>query len=259
MHQVPTGSFVWHDLVTPRAKDAAAFYSEITRWNVEPWEYDETDGALFALDNQPLGRASATTAASDAGSAPPHWLPHVYVYDVDACLRQVPKIGGQVLRGPVEVHNVGCWATIADPQGATIGMFEPTQNPPGHAGAPRRGEFSWHELATTDYKSAFEFYKALFHWEQVGEYDMGEMGMYFMFGQRGRSYGGMFNAPGTQPNWLSYVRVDDVTDAARVAERLGGKVKRGPMEVPGGDWIVQCEDPQGAPFALHTPAMSSRA
>ncbi|MGA8412896.1 MAG: VOC family protein, partial [Xanthobacteraceae bacterium] len=24
----------------------------------------------------------------------------------------------------------------------------------------------------------------------------------------------------------------------------------GPMEVPGGSWIVQCKDPQGAMFAL---------
>ncbi|TJX16567.1 MAG: VOC family protein, partial [Mesorhizobium sp.] len=27
----------------------------------------------------------------------------------------------------------------------------------------------------------------------------------------------------------------------------------GPMEVPGGDWIVQCTDPQGAHFALIAP------
>ena len=30
----------------------------------------------------------------------------------------------------------------------------------------------------------------------------------------------------------------------------GGQVLNGPMEVPGGGWIVQCMDPQGAMFAL---------
>ncbi|TIT61247.1 MAG: VOC family protein, partial [Mesorhizobium sp.] len=26
-----------------------------------------------------------------------------------------------------------------------------------------------------------------------------------------------------------------------------------PMEVPGGSWVVQCQDPQGAHFALMAP------
>ena len=30
----------------------------------------------------------------------------------------------------------------------------------------------------------------------------------------------------------------------------GGQILKGPMEVPGGNWIVQCTDPQGAIFAL---------
>ena len=30
----------------------------------------------------------------------------------------------------------------------------------------------------------------------------------------------------------------------------GGQVLYGPMEVPGGDWIIQGKDPQGAMFAL---------
>jgi hypothetical protein len=30
-----------------------------------------------------------------------------------------------------------------------------------------------------------------------------------------------------------------------------GQVAHGPMEVPGGDRIAQCFDPQGAMFALH--------
>jgi predicted enzyme related to lactoylglutathione lyase len=35
---------------------------------------------------------------------------------------------------------------------------------------------------------------------------------------------------------------------------LGGRVVYGPMEVPGGDRIAQCLDPQGALFALHEVA-----
>jgi len=30
----------------------------------------------------------------------------------------------------------------------------------------------------------------------------------------------------------------------------GGKILMGPTEVPGGTWILQCSDPQGAAFAV---------
>ena len=33
---------------------------------------------------------------------------------------------------------------------------------------------------------------------------------------------------------------------------LSGQVVNGPMEVPGGDFIAQCLDRQGALFALHS-------
>ena len=47
----------------------------------------------------------------------------------------------------------------------------------------------------------------------------------------------------------------EVVDAA--IERIirgGGKILNGPMQVPGGQWIVQAMDPQGAYFALVSPA-----
>ena len=34
------------------------------------------------------------------------------------------------------------------------------------------------------------------------------------------------------------------------AQKGGAKIANGPMEVPGGRWIVQCFDPQGAMFAM---------
>jgi predicted enzyme related to lactoylglutathione lyase len=47
------------------------------------------------------------------------------------------------------------------------------------------------------------------------------------------------------------------TRAVRLAaERIkakGGQIINGPHEVPGGQWIVQALDPQGAMFALVAP------
>ena len=58
------------------------------------------------------------------------------------------------------------------------------------------------------------------------------------------------------PHWQLYVRVPDVHAAASRVKAGGGQVLNGPMEVPGGDWIVNAMDPQGATFSLHQAKQS---
>jgi predicted enzyme related to lactoylglutathione lyase len=56
-----------------------------------------------------------------------------------------------------------------------------------------------------------------------------------------------------QPFWLYYINVAALDNAiARVSEG-GGKVVLEPRQVPGGSWIANCTDPQGAFFALVAP------
>ncbi len=54
------------------------------------------------------------------------------------------------------------------------------------------------------------------------------------------------------PNWLFYIHVADISAAMEKVKELGGQVLNGPMEVPGGDFVAQCMDPQGAAFAIHS-------
>ena len=67
--------------------------------------------------------------------------------------------------------------------------------------------------------------------------------------------GGMMNKPpemaNVPPNWQIYFRVPDAHAAAERVKENGGQILNGPMEVPGGDWIVNAMDPQGAAFGLH--------
>jgi predicted enzyme related to lactoylglutathione lyase len=55
------------------------------------------------------------------------------------------------------------------------------------------------------------------------------------------------------PHWLFYFNVPALDAAIAMVTGGGGSVINGPMEVPGGAWIVQCFDPQGAAFALVAP------
>lgn len=250
---IPQGRFVWHDLITTDVEGAKKFYTALIGWGTEPWDEDD-NYTMWQNNGAAIGGVGRLENGAKSG---PAWNPSVYVYDIDACVRQVPKIGGSVPKAPREIPNVGCWAEIAGPDGAPLGIFEPSQGPPpGHEGAARVGEFSWHELLSNDWKTSWQFYQPLFHWETMQEVPMERLGTYFIFGQKGEQYGGMFTRIPDMPppNWTSYIEVKDVKEAAAKVKQLGGKVMREPHEVPGGTMITICEDPQGAMFAMTSRA-----
>ena len=103
--------------------------------------------------------------------------------------------------------------------------------------------------------SAFAFYSGLFSWTKSDAIDMGPMGTYQIFNIDDVQAGGMMTkTPQTpRPFWLYYINVEAIDAAAARATKAGGKICNGPLEVPGGQWIVQCLDPQGAMFAMVAP------
>jgi predicted enzyme related to lactoylglutathione lyase len=111
-------------------------------------------------------------------------------------------------------------------------------------------------LHTTDWPAAFGFYAALFGWTKGEPFDMGPMGVYQLFATGDCPVGGMMNMtaePKAPPHWLYYFNVEAIDAAVARVAAAGGQVLNGPMQVPGGSWIVQGLDPQGAPFALVGP------
>ena len=52
------------------------------------------------------------------------------------------------------------------------------------------------------------------------------------------------------PHWNTYFRVADIDAAKTAVEAAGGQVVQGPHEIPGGDFSMNCIDPQGAAFGL---------
>jgi predicted enzyme related to lactoylglutathione lyase len=187
-------------------------------------------------------------AEAKAAGAPSHWLGYVTVPDTDATLAQATRRGAKTHMGPIDIPEVGRIAVIGDPQGAAITLFTPT--PGGEP--PAEGVVSWHELATDDWKKAWDFYQELFGWQKGEAMDMGPMGIYQIFTIDGTPSGAMFNRPPQIPvsNWLYYFRVTDLDETVAKTNSNGGKILNGPMDVPGGR-IAQCMDPQGAAFAVH--------
>jgi len=245
------GRFVWYELMTTDPQAAKVFYGEVIGWKTRPFG-SAGDYEMWVGAQGPLGGVTVLPEEAKKMGAPPHWMANVTVADLDAALVKVKESGGQVYAGPMAVPTVGRFAVVADPQGATISAFQPEGDMKPHDGS-KHGEFCWSELATTDYKAAAGFYGKVFGWQKVGEFDMGPMGMYFLFGEGEEQRGGMFDKPADMPAsaWLHYIQVDDLEAAMGRATRMGAKLLNGPMDIPGNARIAQMMDPQGAAFALH--------
>ena len=241
------GRFIWHELLTTDTAAAAAFYPRVVPWRTQPssmpgytlWMAGQTQiGGLMALPQ-------------DAGGPPPHWLVYLGTPSVDASCLQAQGLGAKVVKAPADIPNVGRFAVLSDPQGATFALFTPGGGPPPGP-EPPQGGFSWHELATTDVQGAVRFYGELFSWRKGRAHDMGAAGVYQVFEHAGNQAGGICNVqgPSTPPSWLSYVHVADANRAVAAAKAAGGRLMHGPMEVPGGSWIALLMDPQGGAFAV---------
>ena len=120
---------------------------------------------------------------------------------------------------------------------------------------PTPGTIGWHELYTTDLEAGFDFYNKLFGWTKVSDMDMGPMGAYRIFDEgehKQMGDGGMMTKPPQVPVscWNFYFNVDSIGGAIKRVKAGGGKVLNGPMQVPGGGWIINGQDPQGAMFSL---------
>jgi predicted enzyme related to lactoylglutathione lyase len=186
---------------------------------------------------------------------PPHWGMYLGVPNLEQAVSRIERSGGSALSPVIEVPTVGRMRTMKDPQGAAFSIYQPDSPPKGPAPEhPEVGDLSWIELYTSNAEAALTFYVDMFGWRLIDSMDMGEMGKYHMFGHT-VPLGGMMNKPPAMAqvpsHWGLYFRVPDVHAGAERVKANGGKVLNGPMEVPGGDWIVNCMDPQGAGFSLH--------
>jgi uncharacterized protein len=251
----PRGRFVWEEVMVPDPNAAAAFYEKVVGWSTKPFSAMHSYSFFMLGGRQRGGLMELPEEARNMGT-PPMWVTYIGTPDVDATARQAKALGGQVHKQPQDIPDIGRFAILGDPQGAVFAAFTPKPGPaPEGDQKPAVGDFSWHELITTDWESAWKFYQPLFGWEKLDAMEMPPAGVYQMFGWKDHMLGGMFNRPAgnpVPPSWLPYILVPDSQASVKTIEQAGGKVINGPMEVPGGDWIVQGIDPQGAMFALHS-------
>ena len=246
----PKGKFGWFELMTSDTKAAGKFYSDVVGWTTKDVSGGGMEYTTFNLGD--VGMAGMLHLPQHTG-----WIGYIAVDDVDAHIEKIVEAGGKLWKPATDVPGMLRFAVMSDPQGAGIVVFTP--NPamptPVRPAPPAPGTIGWHELYTTDIDGAFDFYNKLFGWTKLNDMDMGPMGVYRIFDEGDHKQmgdGGMMNKPPQIPVacWNFYFCVDAIGAAIKRVEAGGGKVLNGPQQVPGGGWIIQGQDPQGAMFSL---------
>lgn len=247
------GTPSWVDLITSDAEGAKAFYTGLFGWD--------------AID-QPAGPDMVYTMLNKGGSAaaalfqmapemqesgmPSAWQTYITVADVDEATLRAKELGATVVMEPFAVYEAGRMATIQDPVGAMVSLWQPI----GHIGCEVVNEpsaLTWNELVTRDVDGARAFYEGMFGWQ--GEADeRGYVAYVNEVGDESVYAAGIFKMtddfpPEVPSYWTPYFWVDDVEQMREKLIELGGTPITDLMPAGPGRFIVG-QDPQGASFYL---------
>jgi uncharacterized protein len=245
------GSFCWAELATTDPAAAKSFYSRLFKWGAEDQSMGEgMSYTVLQVQGQAAAGMYGLTPDMLARGVPPHWMVHFTVLDASQTAAKAKDLGGTIVAGPLDAHDIGRMAVIEDPTGAKFAVWQPLR----HIGATIVNEIgtpAWPELATRDTGKAEAFYTKLLGWG-VKKSSMPMPYTEWQLG--GQSIGGMMEMNGqwgqAPPHWMVYIMVADCDAAAERAVQLGGTLCVPPTDIPKVGRFSVLGDPQGAYFSI---------
>ena len=120
------GCMTWNELQSRDPKKAAAFYSGLFGWEMEPIEQD---GELVYVTIKNAGSSNggimpmAEPSTEQHGDAPSYWLTYFTALPDTDVVAGVRGLGGEMLVGPLDI-GAGRISVLQDPQGAVFAIFE---------------------------------------------------------------------------------------------------------------------------------------
>lgn len=242
----PHGAFSWADVFSTDFEQSRSCMKKVMGWTDKDFPTGEgrPDYTMFYKD----GKVVAGGAPGFAEGMPSFWSSYVTVDDLDEVLGRVEELGGTVTMPAMDVLTSGRMATIQDPTGAQVSLWQPGD----HIGAELLntvGAMGWNDLMTPDLDKAQKFYGDLLGWT----YDDGDADGYVIIRNKGRMNGGMMSMTPEMgdmpPSWTVYFSVASIEDAVQKVKEAGGSILKEPTPMDGMTFMVVA-DPTGAVFSL---------
>lgn len=250
------GTFIWYELCTTDRRAATRFYTDVLGWKARDMTSPNGSYTIVSAADADVGGIMTLPGEACAAGARPGWVTYIGVEDVDAFAKKVTSAGGSITRAAEDIPGIGRFAVVTDPGGTAFMMMTPlSKEPPPNVAANTPGHVGWRELHAADGAQAWKFYSELFGWTAGEAMDMGAQGTYQIFTLGGEPVGAVMTKmkESPAPFWMFYFNVDALDATMERANKAGGKLINGPMQVPGDRWIANYMDPQGALFSLVAP------
>jgi predicted enzyme related to lactoylglutathione lyase len=253
-HGVPS----WVDTEQPDPVAAAHFYGELFGWEVHEVMPAGAPGSylIATIDGDDV-------AAIAPGDGRPCWSTYIACDDADATVAAVLNAGGSVVAGPVDAGPGGRTATCADPQRATLRLWQARRRL-GAQLVNRPGTWNFSDLHTAD-PSVMGFYSSVFGWVRddsaagmirvpgYGDHlaSTVDPGIYERQSFAPRGFADIVAGlaiTDERPGWQVRFTVEDRDDSVERAERLGATV----VSSADTEWTREAviADPQGAILTL---------
>ncbi len=120
----PVGSHIWIELLTRDVDRAGRFYAELFDWEPQLADVEEFRYTVFKTGDG-VAVAGMMEIEAEMKQVPPHWAVYFHVADCRASVARAEALGAAVLVPPMELPNVGTFATLADPQNAVFALLQP--------------------------------------------------------------------------------------------------------------------------------------
>lgn len=248
----PIGAPCWVDLMTSDTQRSREFYTELFGWAAE--DPNAAFGGYFNFTKDGV-RIAGCMASQPGEGVSDVWSVYLTTDDANKTVDAARANGGQVYVEAMQVGDLGTMAVVADPGGASIGIWQPGLHQ-GFGRVNESGAPSWFELHTRDYESSVDFYRNVFRWDTHVASDTPEF-RYTTLAHGDEWLAGVMDATGFLPegvpaHWSVYFGVDDAdATLARIVE-LGGAIVMAAEDTPYGR-LATATDPNGAQFKLVAP------
>jgi len=116
------GIVSWNELVSNDVAGSRQFYSQMFGWNIQEMSMPAGTYNFMKSGEHPVG--GLLQMPPEAKGAPTMWMPYITVSDLREAVSKATALGAKLCKDVTAIPEMGSFAILNDPQGATFGLWE---------------------------------------------------------------------------------------------------------------------------------------